>query len=76
MAHARTAWHVMFYALLQERRPAAFEVLAEVPLSREPQRADFLLLRRRLQAAPDDARVVRELWPRIRLDALLELKTR
>ncbi len=76
MAHKRTAWHVMFHALLQERRPQAFDVLAEVPLSHEPQRADYLLLRRREEAAVDDAGVLRGLWPRIRVDSVMELKTR
>jgi hypothetical protein len=75
MAARRTAWHVLFHALLQERRPAAFEVQAEVPLGSEPQRADFFLIRRKADAPLDDARVLRGLWPRVRRIGILELKS-
>jgi hypothetical protein len=71
----RTAWHVLLYQLLKERAPKAYEVRPEVPLAGEPQRPDFLLLRRQHDAPVDDAQVLRGLWPRLRLDALLEYKS-
>jgi hypothetical protein len=45
MAAARTAWHVLLAALLRQRAPRRIEVRSEVPLSTEPLRADYLLLR-------------------------------
>ncbi len=75
MASGRTAWHVLFGALLRERKPEGFDVLCEVPLADEPQRADYLLLRRLGPSADDRARVLRSLWPRIKRDALVELKS-
>jgi len=65
----------MLYALLDERRPSAFEVRFEVPLSKEPQRADFLLLRRTKEGDVSDARVLRRLWGLIREQALVEYKS-
>jgi hypothetical protein len=75
MGAAKTLWHLLFYSLLCERKPACFEVRAEVPLSAEPLRADFLLLRRQSEAATGEASVLRGLWPRISRDALVELKS-
>jgi len=65
----------MLYSLLEERRPDAFEVLAEVPLGKEPQRIDYLLLRRKADADVSDARVLQGLWPKIRKDAIVEYKS-
>ena len=75
MSAPRTLWHLMLYALLDERRPSAFEVRFEVPLSKEPQRADFLLLRRTKEGDVSDARVLRRLWGLIREQALVEYKS-
>ncbi len=75
MGTIRTAWHVMLYALLKERRPRAFEVKPEVPFSKEPQRADYILIRKIKQANVDDARVLKGLWGRIKKDAILEYKS-
>ena len=75
MSAPRTLWHLMLYALLDERRPSAFEVRFEVPLSKEPQRADFLLLRRTKEGDISDARVLRRLWGLIRQQALVEYKS-
>ena len=39
-------WHVGFERILRRRGPPSFEVRSEVPLSEEPLRVDYLLLRR------------------------------
>jgi hypothetical protein len=76
MSSIKTVWHVMFGDLLEECKPPGFEVQREVPLGGEPQRADYLLLRRvGIDAADDRAKVLRKLWSHIRTDALLELKS-
>jgi hypothetical protein len=73
---ARTAWHILFAALLEERAPPGFELRTEVPLSLEPQRADLLVLRRQPERADDArARVLRQLWPLVDHDALIEFKS-
>jgi hypothetical protein len=72
----RTVWHVFFAALMLERRSPDFDVLTDVPLAHEPQRADLLLLRKR-QARKRPARgaVLRELWPKLGSDTLVEFKS-
>jgi hypothetical protein len=78
MAAARTAWHVLLAALLHQRAPRRFEVRSEVPLSTEPLRADYLLLR---TLPEDDAgdltpRPKRwKLWSLLPQDTLVELKS-
>jgi hypothetical protein len=69
-------WHLAFANLIQERAPPSFEILSEVRLSIEPQRADLLLLRR-TSAAPhdDEARILRPLWPQLGLVTVLEYKS-
>jgi hypothetical protein len=69
-------WHLAFVNLIQRRAPPNFEVQSEVRLTIEPQRADILLLRR-LGAERQDhkARVLRMLWPRLRLVTVLEFKS-
>ncbi len=76
MGTTRTAWHVLLAALLDQRHPPGFEVRAEVPLSSEPLRGDFLLLRR--GDAPDPpgaATTLRRLWDLLPSEALLEFKS-
>ncbi len=69
-------WHLAFTNLIQMRAPPNFEVQSEVRLNIEPQRADMLLLRRRDVANEDDrALVLRALWPRLGLAAILEYKS-
>ena len=76
MGTTRTAWHVMFVALLEERAPPGVDVRSEVPLTNEPQRADLLLLRRAGASRADDrARVLRGLWPVLSTDTLVEFKS-
>jgi hypothetical protein len=75
-APTRTVWHVLFAALVLERRSPDFEVLAEVPLTSEPPRADLLLVRkRRLHVPPAGGKVLRGLWPRLGSDTLVEFKS-
>ena len=74
MGTTRTAWHVLLLALLGQRAPRRFEVRSEVPLSSEPLRADYLLLRA-LGDADDRARTLRRLWRLLPKDTILELKS-
>jgi hypothetical protein len=72
----RTVWHNLFAALLLERRSPDFDVVADVPLSFEPQRADLLLVRKRRaggRLAP--GAVLRDLWPKLRAYTLVEFKS-
>jgi hypothetical protein len=72
----RTVWHNLFAALLLERRSPDFDVLADVPLSVEPQRADLLLLRKHRsggRTAPGS--VLRALWPKLRAHTIVEFKS-
>ena len=70
-------WHLAFVNLIQHRAPPNFEVQSEVRLTIEPQRADMLLLRRvGVERQDHKARVLRMLWPRLGLVAVLEYKSR
>ena len=76
MAAARTAWHVLLATLLHERAPKRFEVRSEVPLSTEPLRADYLLLRAAGDATDDGTSPKRwRLWSLLPRDTLVELKS-
>jgi hypothetical protein len=78
MAAARTAWHVLLAALLHQRAPRGFEVHREVPLSTEPLRADYLLLRTRPDADDGDPTPPPKrwkLWNLLPKDTLVELKS-
>ena len=46
MGAKRVIWHVGFERNLRRRGPPSFEVRSEVPLSEEPPRLDYLLLRK------------------------------
>jgi hypothetical protein len=74
MGSTRTAWHVLLAALLAQRAPHRFEVRSEVPLSREPLRADYLLLRA-VAEANDPGRTLRKLWDLLPKDTILEFKS-
>ncbi len=77
MGAKKTAWHVLFGRLLTERAPPDIEVHDEITLSHEPQRMDFLLLRRKGPTRRDhEARVLRGLWPLLQSrDAIMEFKS-
>jgi hypothetical protein len=72
----RTAWHFFFAVLLRQRGPRWLEVRDEVPLSDEPARLDYLLLRRLPEVPADDAgQTLRGLWPLLPPTTIAELKT-
>jgi hypothetical protein len=72
----RTAWHFFFAILLRKRGPSEFEVRDEVPLSEEPPRVDYLLLRKRVEAsAQRPAETLRALWPRLPSVTVVEFKS-
>jgi hypothetical protein len=62
MGSERTAWHVLFAALIEERAPTDVEVTVEHVLTVEPQKADLLLIRPGKDRRDDAARVLRRLW--------------
>jgi hypothetical protein len=74
MGTTRTAWHVLLAVLLGQRAPRRFEVRREVPLSSEPLRADYLMLR---AVADTDgaAGTLRKLWELLPKDTILEFKS-
>lgn len=74
MSTGRTAWHVVFAALVKERAPPDVEVRAEVQLGAEPQRVDLLLLRKAGDRHQFGA-VLEGLWPLFTTDALVEFKS-
>ncbi len=72
----RTAWHFYFCILPRRYAPGAFEVRHEVPLSEEPPRMDYLILRRAGEpSASDPGETLIELWPLLRRVTIAELKT-
>ncbi|MCK6586245.1 MAG: hypothetical protein L6Q76_01540 [Polyangiaceae bacterium] len=76
MSSQRTAWHFFFTILLRKRGPSEFDVRDEVPLSEEPPRLDYLLLRKRIEAAAQrPAETLRALWPRLPLVTVAEFKS-
>jgi hypothetical protein len=74
----RVIWHVGMERNLRRRGPSSFEVRAEVPLSEEPPRIDYLLLRK---LTPDDdpvddsAQTLRRLWPLLPRVSVVEFKS-
>ncbi len=76
MSTQRTAWHFFFGILLRNHGPSCFEVRDEVPLSDEPPRMDYLLLRKTAALSPDDpGETLLRLWPLLPLLSIVELKT-
>jgi hypothetical protein len=77
MGSKKTAWHVLFSWLLGERAAPGIEVRSEIPLGAEPQRIDYLLLRRTdddLGTIPREC-VLRGLWPRLGRETIAEFKS-
>ncbi len=77
MGAKRIVWHVGLGRLLRRRGPQCFEIREEVPLSDEPARVDYLILRKLLasSAADDAAETLRRLWPLLPLITVLEYKS-
>jgi hypothetical protein len=77
----RTQWHVLFYAALQEHGSPGTEALAEVLLSKDPQRGDILLLRKRDVPGADvpgldaQARTLKAFWQLVEREVLIEYKS-
>ena len=67
-------WHVGFGNLLRRRAPPSFEVHDEVPLSDEPARMDFLVLRK-LAVSAEGAETLRRLWPLLPRITIVEYKS-
>jgi hypothetical protein len=74
----RVIWHVGFERNLRRRGPPSFEVRSEVPLSEEPPRLDYLLLRKLTpEGEPVDnhAQTLRQLWPLLPRVSVVEYKS-
>jgi hypothetical protein len=74
----RVIWHVGFERNLRRRGPPSFEVRSEVPLSEEPPRLDYLLLRKLTpDGEPVDhrAQTLRHLWPLLPRVSVVEYKS-
>jgi len=74
----RVIWHVGFERNLRRRGPQSFEVRSEVPLSEEPPRLDYLLLRKLTsEGEPVDhsAQTLRHLWPLLPRVSVVEYKS-
>lgn len=78
MGAIRVIWHVGFERNLRRRSPRSFEVRSEVPLSEEPSRLDYLLLRKLApegEAVDDSAQTLRRLWPLLPGVSVVEFKS-
>jgi len=74
MSDERTAWHVLFAAMITERAPPGFEIMSEHRLTLEPQRADFLF-KRSGEVHDEEARTLKRLWPWLGKVTLGEFKS-
>jgi hypothetical protein len=78
MGAKRVIWHVGFERILRRRGPPSFEVRSEVPLSEEPPRLDYLLLRKLTpdgEPVDNTAQTLRHLWPLLPLVSVVEYKS-
>ena len=78
MGAKRVIWHVGFERNLRRRGPPSFEVRSEVPLSEEPPRLDYLLLRKLTpEGEPVDhrAQTLLHLWPLLPRVSVVEYKS-
>jgi hypothetical protein len=76
MGAKRVVWHVGFGRVLSRRGPRSVEVRYEVPLSEEPPRMDYLILRKPPTPDVDDsALTLRKLWPLLPLVSVVEYKS-
>ncbi|MEZ4296281.1 MAG: hypothetical protein R3B70_15020 [Polyangiaceae bacterium] len=78
MGATRVIWHVGFERNLRRRGPRSIEIRSEVPLSDEPLRLDYLLLRKRLatgETTDDSAETLKRLWPLLPKVSIVELKS-
>jgi hypothetical protein len=76
VSNGRTLRHLALAQLLRERAPPNFSVTAEFTLAADPQRVDFLLLRKKGHARRDKkARTLKGLWPLLPSDTIVEYKS-
>ncbi|TMQ22986.1 MAG: hypothetical protein E6J90_11455 [Deltaproteobacteria bacterium] len=78
MGAKRVIWHVGFERNLRRRGPTSFEVRSEVPLSEEPSRLDYLLLRKLTpegEPVDNSAQTLRHLWPLLPRVSVVEYKS-
>jgi hypothetical protein len=74
----RVIWHVGFERNLRRRGPPSFEVRSEVPLSEEPPRLDYLLLRKLTpegEPVDNSAQTLRHLWALLPRVSVVEYKS-
>ena len=78
MGAKRVIWHVGFERNLRRRGPPSFEVRSEVPLSEEPPRLDYLLLRKLTpegEPVDNSAQTLRYLRPLLPRVSVVEYKS-
>ena len=77
MSSQRTAWHTAFGRFLGQHMPPEFDLEVEHTLTTEPQRADYLILRKKEVEVtnPKPARTLRFLWDRLPEHTLVEYKS-
>jgi hypothetical protein len=75
MGAKRVVWHVGFGMALRRRGSRAFEVREEVPLSEQPPRMDYLLLRKLPLPTDNSAQTLRRLWPLLPQLSIVEYKS-
>ncbi len=75
MGAVRVVWHVGFERNLRRRGSQAFEVRAEVLLSSEPLRMDYMLLRKTSDMLDNSAQTLRGLWPMLPRVSVVEFKS-
>ncbi len=75
MGTKRVVWHVGFERNLRRRGSRAFEIHAEVPLSSEPPRIDYLLIRKIAVELDEPAETLRRLWPMLPRVSIVEYKS-
>ncbi len=74
MGLARTPWHVLLAALLNQRGSRRYDVQSELPLSAEPLRVDYVF-RRRDSGDDESATTLKNLWKLLTKEALVEFKS-
>ncbi len=72
----RLFWHDLLGVILDKRKPSDTTIAAEVAISRQPQRADFVVSRKRGRGRPKRAFVLRGFFTLDFIRAMIEYKSR
>jgi hypothetical protein len=75
MSTGRTAYHVIFAQLLQERAPKGLTFAFDVALTTEPQRADVIIVRKQPVVDTSKPLILERLWEWLPGDTIVEYKS-